>query len=139
MIVTLRHCHRGKSTNIVKNGKNRSETQTYKCKDCGCYRWIVPYCRSRHILTGSVELCKKLWRKGPYEYLRCVRFGDFWWAHPCLPANVRFLVGKETGLTGHVKHLNNAFRRRVNGPVDRALFFSKKEYLLRWCIKLVYN
>jgi transposase-like protein len=55
MIVELRHCHRCKSTNIVKNGKNRSGTQTYKCKDCGCYRVVESKQASRRIDMGLVE------------------------------------------------------------------------------------
>lgn len=38
MIVEYRLCDRCERKNIVKNGKNRSGTQTYKCKDCGCCR-----------------------------------------------------------------------------------------------------
>jgi transposase-like protein len=38
MIVEHRTCEKCQSKNIVKNGKNRSGTQTYKCKDCGCFR-----------------------------------------------------------------------------------------------------
>jgi transposase-like protein len=36
--VEQRVCEKCQSKNIVKNGKNRSGTQTYKCKDCGCYQ-----------------------------------------------------------------------------------------------------
>ena len=38
MILEKRTCHRCQSANIVKNGKNTSGTQTFKCKDCGCCR-----------------------------------------------------------------------------------------------------
>lgn len=40
MTAETRCCEHCKSTNIVKNGKNRSGTQTYKCKDCGCF-WVM--------------------------------------------------------------------------------------------------
>ncbi len=38
MIVEHRTCEKCQSKNIVKNDKNRPGTQTYKCKDCGCFR-----------------------------------------------------------------------------------------------------
>jgi IS1 family transposase len=103
--------------------------------------WIVQGYRSRQILSffigdGSVQSCKRLWRKLPYEYLKCVSFSDFWRAYPCLPANTHFLVGKETGLTCHVEHLNHTLRQRISRLVRRALSFSKKEYMLHVHFKL---
>jgi insertion element IS1 protein InsB len=220
MIVEVRHCHRCDSSNIVKNGKNRSGTQTYKCKDCGCCRvldskqpgrtldpdlvkrtyeerqslrgtgrllnvshrtvltwlkkkaqqlpdfkstieggrsddkleademftfigmkinqirvWIVQCRRNRQILSffigdGSMESCKRLWRKLPYEYLKCHSFSDFWKAYNCLPKDTHSKVGKETGLTNHVERLNNTLRQRISRFVRKALSFSKKEYML---------
>ena len=38
MIATYQTCADCESKNIVKNGKNRSGSQTHKCHDCGCYR-----------------------------------------------------------------------------------------------------
>ncbi len=98
--------------------------------------WIAPCHRSRQILSffigdGSVES-----RKVSYEYLRFVRFDDFWRAYRCLPTSTPFLVGKESGLTSHVERLNNTLRRRISRLVRRALFFPKKEYLLHLYFKL---
>ena len=49
MITEHRTCHRCQSINIVKNGKNRSGTQTYKCKDCGCCRVLDSKQKGRQI------------------------------------------------------------------------------------------
>jgi insertion element IS1 protein InsB len=45
--------------------------------------WIVQCRRTRQILAfflgdGSMESCKALWRKLPYDYQRCLSFSDFW-------------------------------------------------------------
>ncbi len=55
MIVELRPCHRCKSTNIAKNGKNRSGTQTYTCKDCGGYRVVESKQAGRRVDMAPVE------------------------------------------------------------------------------------
>ncbi|MCW5924310.1 MAG: IS1 family transposase [Saprospiraceae bacterium] len=55
MITEVRRCHRCESSNIVKNGKNRSGTQTYKCKDCGCCRVLDSKQPSRNIDPELVE------------------------------------------------------------------------------------
>lgn len=41
MIATYHVCAKCDSKNIVKNGKNRCGSQTYKCKDCGCFRVLT--------------------------------------------------------------------------------------------------
>jgi transposase-like protein len=38
MITTTHTCSRCGSTNLVLNGKNKSGTPTYHCKDCKVYR-----------------------------------------------------------------------------------------------------
>jgi len=37
MISTHHNCKKCQSLNIVLNGKNKSGSQTYKCKDCGAF------------------------------------------------------------------------------------------------------
>ncbi len=55
MIAEARCCERCKSTNIVKNGRNCSGAQTYKCKDCGCFRVLDSKQPSRRLDPGVVE------------------------------------------------------------------------------------
>jgi transposase-like protein len=38
MITTIHTCSKCGSTNLVLNGKNKSGTPTYHCKDCKTYR-----------------------------------------------------------------------------------------------------
>jgi len=38
MITQVRTCHNCQSNHIVRNGKNASGQQGYKCKDCGVSR-----------------------------------------------------------------------------------------------------
>lgn len=103
--------------------------------------WIAQNYRNRQIVSffigdGSMESCKRLWRKLPYEYLKCTSFSDFWKAYHCLPEETHFMVGKETGLTNHVERLNNTLRQRISRFVRKTLSFSKKEYMLNLHFKL---
>jgi insertion element IS1 protein InsB len=103
--------------------------------------WIAQCYRTRQILSffigdGSMESCKRLWCKLPYEYLKCWSFSDFWKAYRCLPESTHCLVGKETGLTNHVERLNNTLRQRISRFVRKTLSFSKKEYMLNLHFKL---
>ncbi|MCW5924486.1 MAG: IS1 family transposase [Saprospiraceae bacterium] len=103
--------------------------------------WIVQCCRTRQILSffigdGSMDSCKRLWRKLPYEYQKCLSFSDFWTAYQCLPNETHYMVGKETGLTNHVERLNNTLRQRISRFVRKTLSFSKKEYMLNLHFKL---
>lgn len=102
--------------------------------------WIVQSRRTRQLLAffigaGSMASCKRLWRKLPYEYLRCHSFSDGWRADNCLPAATHQLVGKETGETAQIERLNNTLRQRISRLVRKALSFSKKEYMLNMHFK----
>jgi transposase-like protein len=55
MISEHRTCCECQSNNIVKNGKNKSGSQTYKCKDCGCYRVLDSKQPSRRLDMEAVE------------------------------------------------------------------------------------
>jgi insertion element IS1 protein InsB len=55
MIIEHRHCEHCQSINIIRNGKNRSGTQTYKCKDCGSYRVLDSKQKSRQIASELIE------------------------------------------------------------------------------------
>ncbi len=103
--------------------------------------WIAQNRQNRQIVSffigdGSMESCKRLWRKLPYEYLKCNSFSDFWNSYNCLPAQTHQKVGKESGRTAHVERLNNTIRQRFSRFVRKTLSFSKKEYMLNLHFKL---
>jgi insertion element IS1 protein InsB len=103
--------------------------------------WIVQCRRTRQILSffigdGSMESCKKLWRKLPSEYLGCKSFSDLWRSYNCIPATTHQKVGKETGQTNHIERCNNTLRQRISRLVRKTLSFSKKEYMLNLHFKL---
>jgi IS1 family transposase/transposase-like protein len=103
--------------------------------------WIVLNKENRQIVSffigdGSMESCKRLWRKLPYEFLKCNSFSDFWKSYNCIPKETHTKVGKETGLTNHVERLNNTIRQRFSRFVRKTLSFSKKEYMLNLHFKL---
>jgi len=103
--------------------------------------WIVQNRQNRQIVSffigdGSMQSCKRLWRKLPYDYLRCQSFSDFWKSYNCLPSKTHRQVGKESGLTNHIERLNNTIRQRFSRLVRKTLSFSKKEYMLNLHFKL---
>ncbi len=103
--------------------------------------WIVLCRQTRQIVSffigdGSMESCKRLWRKLPYGYLKCNSFSDFWKAYNCLPESTHQKAGKETGETAHVERLNNTIRQRFSRLVRKTLSFSKREYMLNLHFKL---
>ena len=103
--------------------------------------WIAQCRQTRQIVSfylgdGSMESCKRMWRKLPYEYLKCNSFSDFWKSYNCLPAVTHKKVGKETGETAHIERLNNTIRQRFSRMVRKSLSFSKKEYMLNLHFKL---
>lgn len=115
------------------------------CKANQIRIWIVQNRQNRQIVSffigdGSMESCKRLWRKLPYDYLKCNSFSDFWKSYNCIPSETHTKVGKETGLTNHVERLNNTIRQRFSRFVRKTLSFSKKEYMLNLHFKLwAYN
>jgi len=61
MILEKRTCHRCQSANIVKNGKNTSGTQTFKCKDCGCCRVLDTRQKGRQPDAEEVRRAYVMW------------------------------------------------------------------------------
>ncbi len=49
MVVSKHRCKSCESENIVLNGKNKSGSQTYKCKDCGCCRVLISVKKTENI------------------------------------------------------------------------------------------
>lgn len=107
--------------------------------------WIAQNRQNRQIVSfyigdGTMESCKRLWRKLPYEFLKCNSFSDFWKSYNCIPQMTHQKVGKETGETAHVERLNNTIRQRFSRFVRKTLSFSKKGYMLNLHFKLwAYN
>ena len=54
MIIKTCTCSRCGSEDIVKNGKNKSGTQTYKCKSCGACRVLSYKQKTKHIDKEAV-------------------------------------------------------------------------------------
>jgi IS1 family transposase len=103
--------------------------------------WIVLCRQTRQIVSffigdGSMESCKRRWRKLPHAYLRANSFSDFWKAYNCLPQSTHQKVGKQTGQTAHVERLNNTIRQRFSRLVRKTLSFIKREYMLNLHFKL---
>ena len=111
------------------------------CKNNAIRIWIVINAQSRQILSffigdGTMESCKRLWRKLPYSYLKCKSFSDFWRSYGCIPSQTHTQVEKETGLTNHIERLNNTIRQTFSRLVRKGLSFSKTEYMLNLHFKL---
>jgi IS1 family transposase/transposase-like protein len=103
--------------------------------------WIAQNRQNRQIVSffigdGTMDSCKRLRRKLPYQFLRCNRFSDFWKAHDCLPEATHQKAGKKTGETAHVERPDNTIRQRFSRFVRKTLSFSKKEYMLNLHFKL---
>jgi insertion element IS1 protein InsB len=114
-----------------------------QCKAQPRRLWIVQCRRTRQVLSffvgdGSMESCRRLWRKLPSEYVRCHSFSDGWRAYHCVPSATHQLVGKDTGETAHIERLNNTLRQRVSRLVRKTLSFSKQEYMLNLHLKLFF-
>ena len=93
--------------------------------------WIALNKRNRQIVSfylgdGSMNSCKKFYRKLPCEYYKKHYFADFWKSCRCIPKQNITQVGKETGLTNHVERLNCTIRQRFSRMVRKTLLFSKK-------------
>ena len=103
--------------------------------------WIAQNRQNRQIVSffigdGTMDSCKRLWRKLPYEFLKCNSFSDFWKSYNGIPKSTHQKVGKETGETAHIERLNNTIRQRFSRFVRKTLSFSKKEYMLNLHFKL---
>jgi transposase-like protein len=49
MVKTIHRCKKCNSVNISLNGKNKSGSQTCKCKDCGCYQVLFSVKKTANI------------------------------------------------------------------------------------------
>jgi IS1 family transposase len=93
--------------------------------------WTVLCRRTRQILAffigdRSEATCRRLWKKVPIEYRRCVSFSDFWDAYQkVLPQETHHAVGKQSGQTSHMERWYCTLRQRQARYVRKTLSFSK--------------
>lgn len=93
--------------------------------------WTVLCRRTRQIIAfcigdRSEATCRRLWKKVPSEYRRCVSFSDFWDAYQkVLPQETHHTVGKESGQTSHMERWYCTLRQRQARYVRKTLSFSK--------------
>lgn len=103
--------------------------------------WLAISRSSKQILShwiggGTMEDCKRFWRKIPTDYQKQKSFSDFWASYNCIPKESHEKVGKETGETAHVERINNTIRQRFSRMVRKTLSFSKKVAMLNLHFKL---
>jgi transposase-like protein len=55
VILEQRKCEKCSSENLIRNGKNASGSQRYRCKDCGVTRVLDKQHASAHIDQEMVE------------------------------------------------------------------------------------
>ena len=72
--------------------------------------WIAQCRQTRQIISfylgdGSMESCKRMWRKLPYKYLKCNSFSDFWKSYNCLPAEHTRRLARKLGRQHILKDL----------------------------------
>jgi insertion element IS1 protein InsB len=110
--------------------------------------WVALCRRTRQVIAfvigdRSERTCRRLWRRIPAAYRRCVSFSDFWDAYAAVfPVETHRCVGKETGETAHIERWNNTLRQRVGRYVRKTLSFSKRDrwhyWITKWFI-IAYN
>ena len=85
----------------------------------------------------GIASCRQLWQAIPEDYEQGTCFTDFWDAYQAvIPDRRHEAVGKETGLTHHVKHFNNTIRQRLARFVRKTLSFSKADEMHLTCLHL---
>jgi IS1 family transposase len=101
---------------------------------CRRTRQIVAYV----IGDRSINTCRRLYWKIPYEYRKCYSFSDFWKAYQAImPEETHQCVGKESGETAHMERWYNtcysqaAFELNCLA-IDEDYFENRGEY--RWSL-----
>jgi IS1 family transposase len=66
---------------------------------------------------------RALWKSLPAVYRQCaVCYSDFWDAYACvLPSKRHRPVGKASGQTSRIEHLNNTLRQRISRLVRKTM------------------
>ena len=97
--------------------------------------WVVVCRRTRQVIAfvigdRSARTCRRLWRRIPAAYRRCVGFSDFRDADAeVFPKETHRCVGKATGETAQIERWNTTLRQRVGRYVRKTLSFSERD---RW-------
>lgn len=101
---------------------------------CRRTRQVVAYV----IGDRSIDTCRRLYWKIPYEYRKCYSFSDFWKAYQAImPEKTHQCVGKESGETAHMERWYNTLRQRNARYVRKTLSFSKSEVWHHMVTKLL--
>ncbi|BAU42706.1 IS1 transposase [Leptolyngbya sp. O-77] len=81
-----------------------------------------------HIGERSRESAIALWQSILAVYRQCAKvYTDDWEAYvTVIPSKRHGAVGKESGLTSYIEHLNITLRQRISRLVRKTLSFSKK-------------
>ncbi len=91
---------------------------------CRRTRQIVAY----QIGDRSINTCRRLYGKIPYEYRKCHSFSDFWKAYKTvIPEETHQCVGKDGVETAHMERWYNTLRQRNARYARKTLSFSKSE------------
>lgn len=93
---------------------------------CRRTRQVVAYWVGDRSETGALQL----WRRIPYDYVRCASFSDRWQPYALIfdPQRHR-MVGKAEGQTNHVERWFNTLRQRLARFTRKSLAFSKRDDL----------
>jgi len=95
--------------------------------------WTVLCRRTRQIIAfvigdRSENSCRRLWKKVPIEYRRCLSYSDFWDAYQkVLPQEAHHAIGKESGQTSHMERWYCTLRQHQARYVRKTLSFSKRD------------
>lgn len=93
--------------------------------------WAALSRRTRQIVAyvigdRSEETFKRLIRKIPLNYLKCVSYSDYWKSYAILKAKGNHQqVGKESGKTNHIERYWATLRARISRYVRKSLSFSR--------------
>ena len=95
--------------------------------------WIALCRRTRQVVAFAIgdrseQTCRRLFKRIPVSYRRCVSYSDFWSAYAkVFQRGKHQSVGKETGQTAHVERWNCTLWQRASRYVRRTLSFSKTD------------
>lgn len=95
--------------------------------------WTVMCRRTRQIIACAIgdrseKTCRRLWKRVPEDYRRCVSYSDFWEAYQkVLPEETHHPIGKDSGQVSHMERWYCTLRQHQAHYVRKTLSFSKKD------------
>lgn len=111
-------------------------------KDNKRWVWVALCRRTRQVVAyfigdRSEASCLQLWRRIPFDYVRCQSFSDFWDAYQNVFATDRHqAVEKGSGETNHIERWFNTLRQRLARFVRKTLSFSKSDRFHEMALRL---